>query len=264
MNGGAHGRNLVVRARGINTVGEKDDEKLTVRVDPNRSAGKTQMAKTAWRKVAAAGGIRRGDHPSKRARVGRERLRRDELHERRASQQALVRVQAAIEKHLAERSKVRRSREHSSVPSYAPHGERVFVVNFSPEQALTIGRVILRGSDAAAERLRRLEQRIRHAERPEDSLSRKLVNSPAGHALQDFPKQDEAQIGVNRLRARFVFERLVANVGERLTPRMNREVIIFVSREARRVGQQVPGRDTLAPLGVGSSVPFGNVARHWW
>src|SRR5260370_30610722 len=86
MDDGTHSRDLVVRARGINTVGEKDDEKLAVRVDPDRTATKAQMAETPRRKVAAAGGIRRGDHPSKRARVGRETLPRGELRDRRASQ----------------------------------------------------------------------------------------------------------------------------------------------------------------------------------
>ena len=54
MHGGAHGRDLVVCARGINAVGEKDDEELPVGVDPDRSAGKAQMAEAARGKVVAA------------------------------------------------------------------------------------------------------------------------------------------------------------------------------------------------------------------
>src|SRR5882762_1413541 len=157
MHGGAHGSDLFVRARGIDAVGEKDNEKLPVRVNPDRRAGKTQMAEAARGKVTAAGGIRRGNHPSKRARVGRECLRSDELRERRASQQALVRVAASIEKHLAERREVRRRREHPRVSGYAAHGERIFVVNLSPKQALAKYRIVLRGSDAADERLRRIK-----------------------------------------------------------------------------------------------------------
>src|SRR5256885_233227 len=156
------------------------------------------MAEAARGKVTAAGGIRRWNHPSKGACVGLECLRRDELRERRASQQALVRVAASIEKQLAERREVRRRRKHPRVSGYAAHGERIFVVNLSPKQALAKCRIVLRGSDAADERLRRIELCVRHAERPEDSLPRQLVHCPAGHALEDFPKQDETQIGVDR------------------------------------------------------------------
>ena len=151
MHRGTHGCDLVVCARRINTVGEKDNEKLALWINPDRRAGKAQMAKAARGKVAAAGGIRRGDHPTKRAYIGRERLERGESREGCASQQALVRVTASIEKHLAKRREVRRRRKHPGVPGHAAHGERVFVVNFAPEQALAIRRVVLRGSDTTDE-----------------------------------------------------------------------------------------------------------------
>src|SRR6267378_8343959 len=108
MQGGAHDSDFIVRARGIDAVGQKDNEELPVRVNPDRRAGKAEMAEAARGEITAAGGIRRGNHPSKRACVGRECLRRDELRERRASQQALVRVATSIEKHLAERREVDR------------------------------------------------------------------------------------------------------------------------------------------------------------
>src|ERR1700730_9263610 len=114
MHSGAHGRDLVVCACGINTVSKKDDEKLPVGVYPDRSAGETQMPEATRGKVVAAGGIRGGNHPSKCARIRRQRLERDKLCERRTSQQALVSVDAAIEKHLAERRQIRRRGKHSS------------------------------------------------------------------------------------------------------------------------------------------------------
>src|ERR1700730_1353768 len=107
------------------------------------------MAKAVRGKVAATCGIGRGNHPAERARTCRERLRRRKLCKGRASQKSLVSVAAAVEKHLAKRREVRRAREHSGVPSYATHGERVFVVNFSPKQMLAICCVIFRGSNAA-------------------------------------------------------------------------------------------------------------------
>ena len=150
MHGGPHGRNLVVFARGIDAIGQQDDEKLAVRINPDRRAGKSQMPETARRKIAAARGIGRRHHPAERARVARERLGSGELRNRRASQQAMVAVYPAIQKHLAERREIGRRREHSGVPGDAAHGERVFVVHLALHEALSKRRVIFRGRDAAA------------------------------------------------------------------------------------------------------------------
>src|ERR1700738_1980414 len=115
------------------------------------------MAKTSRGKIAAAGGISSRNHPSKHARVGRERLRRCELGKHRASQQALVRVAAAVENHLTESREIRCSCKHSRVPSYAAHGERIFVVNFSTYLAFAIRCVLLSGSNSGEEGFRWIE-----------------------------------------------------------------------------------------------------------
>src|SRR6267154_6197439 len=106
VHGGAHGRNLVIFARGIDAVGQQDDEELAVRVNPDRRAGKSKVSKAAWRKISAARRIRRGRHPSERVRIAREHLWSGELRNRRASKQAVVAVDAAVQKHLAKHREI--------------------------------------------------------------------------------------------------------------------------------------------------------------
>lgn len=48
VHGGTHGRDFVVVARGIDAIGQQDNEQLAIRIDPDGSAGETQMAEAAW------------------------------------------------------------------------------------------------------------------------------------------------------------------------------------------------------------------------
>src|SRR5712672_67667 len=125
---------------------------------------------------------------------------------------------------------------------------------------LAVGRVIFRRSNAVHESLRRIEQSIGHAERSEDSLSRQLIHRFPGHASENFPKENKTQVRINRLRAWFVFERLVANIGDRFSLGMYREEIVFVRGKTRGVREQVTNRDAFAPFGIGTRIPFGKVS----
>ena len=134
-------------------------------------------------------------------------------------------------------------------------------MNFALQQRFAKRRVIFGGCDAAQQRLGRIEHGFAMSSGAKIAL-RKLIHGFAGDALQNFAEQNETQVGVNRFRARRVFERLLANRGDQFALGMHREEIILVRGKPRRVRQQIADRDGFAPLGIRPGIPFGNVARH--
>src|SRR5262245_33078009 len=56
--------------------------------------------------------------------------------------------------------------------------------------------------------------RVLHAERAEDVSLRKFIERAAGEALDDFGRQDDAEVGVDLFRAGLVVERLDENAAK--------------------------------------------------
>src|SRR5216683_7568405 len=83
-----------------------------------------------------AGAAFGGDGPSEGARAARKLLRSGELRDGRAPQDAVMRVDAAVQEHLAKGSKIGRGAEESGVAGDAADGEGVFVVDLALHQAV--------------------------------------------------------------------------------------------------------------------------------
>ena len=174
----------------------------------------------------------------------------------------MVAVDPAIQQHLAKRRQIASRCEQSGVPGDAANGKRVFVVHGALHELLAISRVIFRGSDAAEEGFPRIERRAAHVERREDLFVRELIHGFSRGAFENFAEQYETKIGVNRFRPRRVFERFLANRSDEFALGMEREEIVFVRGEPRRVRQQIADRDFFTPIGIRAVIPFGKVASH--
>src|SRR5882757_9194132 len=85
----------------------------------------------------AAGATFGGNGPAERARAARKLLRRCELRNRNAAQDAMMRIDTAIQQHLAERGEIGRGAKNAGVPGDAADGERVFVMHFALHKAVT-------------------------------------------------------------------------------------------------------------------------------
>ncbi len=136
MKSGTELCDLLVFASGVDAVGEECDEELAVRVDPDAGAGEAGVAEAVWRKIMAAGAAFGGDGPAEGARATRKLLRRGELRDGGAPQNAVMCVDSAVEQHLAKRGDIRRGAEESGVTGDAADGEGVFVVHFALHQAV--------------------------------------------------------------------------------------------------------------------------------
>ena len=89
-------RHFLIIARGMDAIGEQHNKKFAVRIDPDGSAGKAGVAKTMRRKKVAAGAAFGGNRPAESARAAGKLLRRGELSDRRAAQDAMMRIAAAV------------------------------------------------------------------------------------------------------------------------------------------------------------------------
>src|SRR6266403_2076377 len=94
-----------------------------------------------------AGAAFGGDGPAERTRTARKLLRRCELRDGSAAQDAMMRIGTAVQQHLAERSEIGRGAENAGVPGDAADGERVFVMHFALHQTMTQIVVNLRRSN---------------------------------------------------------------------------------------------------------------------
>ncbi len=92
----------------------------------------------------------------------------------------MVRVDAAVQEHLAECGEIGRGAEETGVTGHSANGEGVFVVNFAVHQAVPQVVVDFRWRDAGPEFLRRAEHGIFHAERREDVGFCEVVERVAG------------------------------------------------------------------------------------
>ena len=128
--------NLCIFPRRVHAVRQQHHKKLPIRINPNRSAGKSRVPKAVRRKIMPARPALGRHRPAERPGAVRELLRRRELRDRRAPQNPLVRVNAAIQQHLAERRQVRRRAEDSRMPGDSANRKRVFIVYFALHQAM--------------------------------------------------------------------------------------------------------------------------------
>src|SRR5882757_244237 len=78
-----------------------------------------------------------GNGPAERARAARKLLRRGELRDGSAAQDAMMRIGSAVQQHLAERSEIGRGAENAGVPGDTADGKRVFVVHFALHKTMT-------------------------------------------------------------------------------------------------------------------------------
>src|SRR5260370_11865398 len=145
VEGWAYLRDFLVFEGGVAAVGEEYDEELAVGMEPNAGEGEAGVAETVQRKIMAAGAAFGGHGPAEGACAARKLLRRGELRDGRAPQDAVMRVDSAIEQHLAKRGKIRSGAKESSVARDASDGKRVFGVHFALHQAVPKVVVDLRG-----------------------------------------------------------------------------------------------------------------------
>src|SRR5713226_10563253 len=94
------------------------------------------MPETVSREIMPARSAFGGHSPAQRARPTRKLLRRGELRDRRAAQDALVRIYASVQKHLTEVREIGRRAKQPGVPRDAADGKRVLVMNFPLHQPL--------------------------------------------------------------------------------------------------------------------------------
>src|SRR5882762_11703980 len=94
-----------------------------------------------------AGATFGGNGPAQSARAARKLLRRSELRDGSAAQDAMMRIDSAVQQHLAERSEIGRGAKNAGVPGDAADGERVFVMHFALRKAMTQIVVDLRRSN---------------------------------------------------------------------------------------------------------------------
>src|SRR6267378_8840 len=129
-----HLLNLGVFARRVYAVRQQHHKKLPVRIDPDRSPGKSRVPKAMRRKIMPARSALGRHSPAQGPCPARKLLGRSELSNRRAPQNSLVRVNAAVQQHLAKRRQVRCCAEKSRMTRDASDGKRVLVVNFALHQ----------------------------------------------------------------------------------------------------------------------------------
>src|ERR1700678_487243 len=97
----AHLADLFVGARGVHAIGQQDHEKVALRVNPQRGAGKPGVTKAACRKILARRGGRRGRHvPSQGSRRVTYALSSGKFLNRCAGNDAVVLINSAIQEHL--------------------------------------------------------------------------------------------------------------------------------------------------------------------
>ena len=98
---------FLVVACGVDAVGQKNHKNLAIGIDPNGCAGETGVAERVWTEEMAAASAFSGRSPAECACTARELLRRGKFGDGGTAKDALVRVDTAVEQHLAESGEVR-------------------------------------------------------------------------------------------------------------------------------------------------------------
>ena len=101
VDGGTHVSDFHVFARGIDTIGQQNDKELAIRIDPNGCAGEPGVAIAMDGEIVATGTAFGGHDPTKGTGVLREWLGHGEFGDGGALQDAIVRIDSTVEKHLA-------------------------------------------------------------------------------------------------------------------------------------------------------------------
>lgn len=130
--------NPLILARRMDAICQEHYKQLTVGIDPDGSSCESRVAEAVRRKIVSAQAARRWHRPAEGARSTRELLRRSELRYRRAPQNSLVRIHAAVEQHLAKRRQVWGRAKDSRVSRYTANRVRIFVVHFTLDQAMPV------------------------------------------------------------------------------------------------------------------------------
>lgn len=175
-----HLLNLLILARRIQAIRQEHHKELPVGIDPDRSSRESGVAEAVRGKIVSAQSTRRRHGPAERARSAGELLRRSELYNRRVPQDSLVRIDAAVQQHLAKRRQIWRGAEHSRVPGNAANRVRIFVVYFALDQPVPVIVVDLRRRNRWPEFFRRLVHRILHSQRRENKTVRQIIELSPG------------------------------------------------------------------------------------
>lgn len=96
MQGRPHLGDFLIFASRVDAIGKQDHKKLTVGVNPNRSSGIAGVAETMSGEKMTAGGVFGWNSPAKGSRSIRELLKRGELRNGRAAQNAMMSVNSAV------------------------------------------------------------------------------------------------------------------------------------------------------------------------
>ena len=123
------------------------------RIDPQRSSGETRVSEAGRREIVASrrvGGVGTS-HPKVRAESPIV-CRCGELLYRGARQQAMVRVNAAIQQHLRKCRHVSRGGKQPGVPGNSTHGPRVLIMYLAAQQPLAEVGIIFSGRDPGTQR----------------------------------------------------------------------------------------------------------------
>src|SRR5262245_55082534 len=185
----------------MNPIREQDDDRLALRVDPERGAGEAQVPDRRGREV-----LPRGRAPGRRrvpaerpAGAGRELLAAAPLAHQRRGQRALAAL-PGVEPRLREGHHVVRGGEEARVPGDAAHRVGVRIVHLAPDDA-PAPRAGLGGGGAPAQRVRKAlalavahEEGLAHPERAEAALAAELVEPPPGDRLDERPRGDEVEV----------------------------------------------------------------------
>jgi len=147
MKCGAHFDVLLIFSGRVDAIGQKNDEELLVRIDPDGSAGESGMAEGMRAEELSARSAWSRCGPSQRPRATGKLLLRREFLDGRSTQNSLVRIDAAVEHHLAECRQVRRRAEDPGVARYSANRGRILVVNFALNLPTAILVVHLRRRD---------------------------------------------------------------------------------------------------------------------
>src|SRR5579863_4821288 len=115
----------------MHAIRQQHHKKLPVRIHPDGRSSEAGVAESVRAHKMATGAAFGGNGPAESSRAARKLLRYGEFGDRCAPQDSLVRVDAAVQQHLAERCEIRRGAENSSVTGNAPYRRGVLVVNFA-------------------------------------------------------------------------------------------------------------------------------------
>ena len=190
-------------ARRMHAVGQQDHVRFGIRVHPDGGACESRVAVGADREqLAAITGKRRVDVPAEPAQdrlIGRT-LRRGELVDRERAKQTHASQRALVQHHFTEPCQVIGGRKHSRVPCYAAHEARRVIVHHAAQHVPILQP--LGGRYARAQRRRRIEHRLFHAQRSEDAIARVLVERLPAQPVHQLAQQNKIDVAIDETRAR--------------------------------------------------------------